>query len=432
MKALLAAAFVFGTLASPAAAANIEFWYGSTGTNGTAIEKACEAFNRSQSGHTIKCVSQGSNEATMQKAIAAVRARQHPVLIQFFDAGTLDLMLSGVVEPVAQLLPNVDWNDYIQGARSYYETSKGQLFSQPYNASTLLFYGNKELLAKAGIPALPETYEGVVEASRKLKAAGVDCPFATDAHPWRVLEQFSARHGAAIASKGNGYGGLDAEYVFNKGLTATHLTNLAEWRKEGLLRLDADTKAGKFPDAFTAAECAMVENSSAFYGAAFKALGDKLLVGMAPVYSGQKRYNTLVGGGSLWIMKERDPQEVEGAKAFLDFVRKPEQQIELTRITGNLPVTKDVMQAMKEKGLLADPAFGAVEPGINSMDQPSSENSRGIRLGFYVQFRDVFKEEMQKVFAGQQTVQVALDNAKTRGDQLLRRFEQTYKGVQLP
>ena len=31
-----------------------------------------------------------------------------------------------------------------------------------------------------------------------------------------------------------------------------------------------------------------------------------------------------------------------------------------------------------------------------------------------------------------QTVQVALDNAKKRGDELLRRFEQTYKGVKLP
>lgn len=432
MKALLAAAFAFGTLASPAAAANIEFWYGNTGTGETAIQKACEAFNSSQSDHTIKCIGQGSYEAGMQKAIAAVRAKQHPVLIQFFDAGTLDLMLSGTVEPIAKLLPNVDWNDYIKGARSYYETSKGELYAQPYNASTLVLYGNKELMAKAGIQTLPETYEALVEAARKLKAAGVECPYATDGHPWRVLEQFSARHGVPIASKGNGYGGLDAEYVFNKGLTATHLSNLADWRKQGLLKLDVDTKAGKFADAFNAGECAMVENSTGGYGSAFKALGDKLVVGMTPMYAGHKRYNSLVGGASLYVMNGHDPQEVEAAKAFLNFVRKPEQQIELTRITGYVPVTKDVVQIMKEKGLLTDSAFGSAELGVNSMDQPSSENSRGIRLGFYVQFRDVFKEEMQKVFADQQTVQVALDNAKTRGDALLRRFEQTYKGVKLP
>jgi sn-glycerol 3-phosphate transport system substrate-binding protein len=40
-------------------------------------------------------------------------------------------------------------------------------------------------------------------------------------------------------------------------------------------------------------------------------------------------------------------------------------------------------------------------------------------------------EETQKAFAGQETMQAALDNAKKRGDELLRRFEQTYKGVKM-
>jgi sn-glycerol 3-phosphate transport system substrate-binding protein len=65
------------------------------------------------------------------------------------------------------------------------------------------------------------------------------------------------------------------------------------------------------------------------------------------------------------------------------------------------------------------------------MNQPRTPDTRGIRLGFYVQFRQVFMEETQKAFAGQQTMQVALDNAKKRGDELLRRFEQTYKGAKM-
>ncbi|MDO5647633.1 MAG: extracellular solute-binding protein [Paracoccus sp. (in: a-proteobacteria)] len=126
------------------------------GTGEKAVQAHCEALNASQADHKVTCINQGSYEESMQKAIAAVRSNQHPVLIQFFDAGTLDLMLSGVMEPVQQAMPDVDWSSYIAGARSYYETSKGELYSQPYNASTLIFYGNKELLAKAAWTPCPK------------------------------------------------------------------------------------------------------------------------------------------------------------------------------------------------------------------------------------------------------------------------------------
>ena len=204
--------------AAPVAqAADIEFWYGNTGRIETAIQAHCEAFNAAQSDHTITCVGQGGYEAGMQKAIAAYRSNEHPVMIQFFDAGTLDLMLSDAVLPVHSLFDGVDWSDYNTGAKGYYETSKGELFSQPYNGSTLIFYANMEELGKVGVTEVPATWEAVVETARKLKEAGHACPFSTDAHPWRVLEQFSARHGAPIASNNNGYAGLDAEYIFNDG-----------------------------------------------------------------------------------------------------------------------------------------------------------------------------------------------------------------------
>ena len=117
--------------ATAAGAADFEFWYGNTGRPEMAIQAHCEAFNASQDEHNILCVGQGGYEAGMQKAIAAYRSGKHPVLIQFFDAGTLDLMLSDAVIPVSDILPDVDWSDYNVGARSYYETSTGELFSQP-------------------------------------------------------------------------------------------------------------------------------------------------------------------------------------------------------------------------------------------------------------------------------------------------------------
>ena len=420
------------SIAAPAYAADIEFWYGNTGRPEEAIQAHCEAFNAAQDAHTITCVGQGGYEAGMQKAIAAYRSNEHPVLIQFFDAGTLDLMLSDAVLPVSDLLPDVDWADYNTGARGYYETSTGALFSQPYNGSTLVFYANMDMLAEVGVTEVPQTWEDVIETARLLKDNGHSCPFTTDAHPWRVLEQFSARHGEAIASNNNGYGGLDAEYTFNTGPVADHLNNLAAWREEGLVRLNEDTEAGKYNAAFNAGECAMMEASTGSFGSAREALGDAVQMTMAPMYEGFERRNTFIGGASIWVMKGHDDADYEAAKAFLDFVRDTENQIEFTRQTGYMPVTMAALNELVDSGRAAQPEFATAEMGVASLNQPGNENSRGIRLGFYVQFRSVFQEETQKAFNGEQTMQAALDNAAMRGNELLRRFEQTYQGVELP
>ncbi len=414
----------------PACAADIEFWHGNSGTVAEAIAGACDAFNSAQDSHRVTCIAEGGYEAVMQKAIAAYRTGDHPALIQFFDVGTLDLMVSDAALPVEDLMPEVDWSDYIGGVRSYYATEDGKLLSQPYNSSTLVFYGNMESLAGVGVSELPETWEAVVETSRKLKDAGQDCPFGTDEHPWLMLEQFAARHGVPIATEQNGYEGLGAVYTFNEGLIADHLKNLQAWHDEGLVRLNRDLATGKYFPAFLAGDCAMVEASSGGYADAAAALGDKLGLGLAPVYEGVERHNTLVGGASIWVMKNHDPEEIEAAKAFLNFLRSNEQQIEFTRRTGYLPVTQSAMDKIDELGLSDDPAFATVGVGVRSLGQPGDENSRGIRLGFYLQFRNVFREETQKAFNGEQSMQAALDNSVERGNALLRRFEQTYAGAQ--
>lgn len=432
MKSLLTAAIVTMSCAGAAHAANIEFWYGNTGRIEEAILAECKEFNDSQTEHVVNCVGQGSYETSMQKAIAAYRSGQHPALIQFFDGGTLDLMLSGAVVPVQELLPAVDWADYLGGARGYYESAEGQLYAQPYNGSTLIFFGNMEELGKVGVTELPQTWEQIADAARKLKDAGHACPLVTDGHPWRLLEQFAAIHGVPIATKNNGYGGLDAEYIYNQGLIAKHMQDLADWHADGLWKLSAETKAGNYEAAFAAGECAMIVQGTGFYGTAHTALGDKLKIGLAPIYEGQTRHNTIIGGAAIYVMKGHDDATIAAAKAFLDFVREPAQQIEFIRATGYLPMTNAAMVALAEQGLVDQPEFATAQLGVDSLNMPATADTKGVRLGFLTPARDIFMEETTKVFSGQQDMQTALDNAVTRSNELLRRFEQTYANAPKP
>lgn len=95
----------------------------------------------------------------MQNTIAAFRAGQHPTIVQAFDAGTADLMLSGQFYPVYQMMADfgidIDWANYIPAIANYCSTSDGKLVSMPFNSSTAVYYVNTDHLADAGITAAP-------------------------------------------------------------------------------------------------------------------------------------------------------------------------------------------------------------------------------------------------------------------------------------
>ncbi|WP_323014253.1 extracellular solute-binding protein, partial [Devosia sp.] len=112
-------------------------------------------------------------------------------------------MLSQAYLPVRELMQangyDIDWNDYVSGVASYYSTSGGELLSMPFNSSSAVIYYNLDALAKIGFDGVPQTWEQVEDAARRMKSAGYDCPIAFDpAGAWQWFEQFSAIHNQPI------------------------------------------------------------------------------------------------------------------------------------------------------------------------------------------------------------------------------------------
>ena len=54
---------------------------------------------------------------------------------------------------------------------------------------------------------------------------------------------------------------------------------------------------------------------------------------------------------------------------------------------------------------------------------PPTENSKGLRLGSFVQIRNVIEEEIESALQGKKSAKDALDSAVTRGNDLLRQFQ---------
>lgn len=442
IRAAVAAACL--AAAGPAAAApvKIDFWFGNSGAIAKVVEQMCQDFNKSQSDYEIACTSQGNYDNALQNTIAAFRAGKQPTIVQVYDVGTATMMLSGAYYSATKLMAdngyNVDWNDYFSGISRYYATSKGEMLSFPFNSSTAVLYWNKDSFAKIGKDHAPATWEEAAADMKALKAAGYDCPMATDISPdesWQHLEQFSAIHGLPIASNNNGYDGLDAELVFNKTKFVQYVTDLKSWYDQGLVKIKSEKTGEGFVQAFAAGECQMTLTSIGDNGTIAKTQKPGMNWGVAllPVYEGTARKNSLVGGASLWVLKGKSPQEYKAAAAFLDFVRKPEQALFWSTNTGYIPVLNSGYQYMIAHGFYDKEPFKSRAVAIQSLtaSEPTPV-TRGIRLGNFTKIRAIVADALHAIFSGEQPVDKALDEAVTRGNETLRRFQDTYKNAQLP
>ncbi len=431
--ALLAAA-----TAANAEKAKFEYWYGLTGDLGAVVAETCNRFNASQADYEAVCVGQDGYDKAVQNTIAAFRAGKHPALLQSFDAGTADLMLSGEFYPVTKLMADtgvtVDWADYFPGIANYYSSKSGEFFSMPWNSSTPVYYFNKDHFAKAGITEAPITWEGLEQALVALKDSGQACGLAYAPSAWIDLEQFSMVHNVPVASNNNGYDGLDTELLFNTTLHVKHMENIQRWLTDGVAMMRTQAAGKTARDSFVEGECSVFFSSIADHNTVHKlkpTFGWDVQI--IPTYEGVERKNSVVGGASLWVLSGKSEAEYKGAAAYLAFLATKEQQQFLLENSGYIPVTKSTYDALLAEG------FYAKEPYINrdiamkslTWSEPT-ELTRGIRLGGMIQIRAEWLAEVEAAFAGQKTMQEALDTAAARGNEQLARFAQTYAGKSFP
>ncbi|WP_420562281.1 extracellular solute-binding protein [Thalassobaculum sp.] len=439
---MIAAAAGFAALAaSPASAEPIkfEYWYGLSGHLGEVVQQTCDRFNQSQSEFEIVCVGQDGYAQAVQNSIAAFRAGKHPTIVQAYDAGTADLMMSGEFYPVQKMMADynitIDWDNYFPGISNYYASSKGELFSMPFNSSTAVMYYNIADLKKAGVETPPATWEEFGADLEKLKASGKACPFAYAPDSWIDLEQFSMAHNVPIATNNNGYDGLDSELVFNTTVHVQHMQNLKRWKDDGLLQIRTSQGGLNSRDSFAQGECSFYFGSIASHATVHSVAKPDLewSVAMLPIYEGYERHNTVVGGASLWVLSKKTEEEYRGAAAYLSFLATPESERFWSSNTGYIPVTKTGFQNLKDSGFYDNPPYKGREIAIESLTYTEpGPLTRGIRLGGFIQVRKEWSGEIEAAFADKKSIQEALDAAVERGNAAITKFARLYKGKSLP
>ncbi|HWX04590.1 MAG TPA: sn-glycerol-3-phosphate ABC transporter substrate-binding protein UgpB [Bradyrhizobium sp.] len=416
--------------ASPAhAVTEIMWWHAMSGELGRQLEKLAADFNASQSEYRIVPSYKGNYTETVTAAIFAFRSRSQPAIVQVSEIATATMMAAkGAIYPVFELMRDeaepFSPAAYLPAVTGYYADAAGNMLSFPFNSSTPILYYNKDMFRAAGLDpeVAPKTWPEVGEAAKRLRASGAVCGFTTSWPSWINVENFSAFHNLPISTRADGFDGLNAELNFNNPVVVRHVAQLAEWQTTKVF--DYSGRATSAEPRFQKGECGIFIGSSATRADIRKNSGFEVGYGMLPYWPDVKGapQNTIIGGATLWVLRDRPREEYKGVAKFFGFLSKPQVQAAWHQNTGYLPVTRAAFDLTRAQG------FYDRNPGTAiSIEQitlnPPTENSRGIRLGSFVLIRDVIDDELEQAFSGRKSAQAALDSAVERGNRLLRQFE---------
>lgn len=428
---LLIAAGIIGVgLASPAhALTEIHWWHAMSGQLGKHLEKLAADFNASQQEFRIVPAYKGNYTETVTASIFAFRSRSQPAIVQVNEIATATMMAArGAIYPVFELMHDEkeDFSPgaYLHAVTGYYSDVAGNMLSFPFNASTPILYYNRDMFRRAGLdPATaPKTWPEVEAAAKKLRASGAPCGFTTSWPSWINVENFSAYHNVPISTSSNGFGGLDAELTLNNPLLVRHIGQLAEWQATKVF--DYSGRGQSAEPRFQKGDCGIFIGSSATRADIKANSKFEVGYGMLPYWPDVEGapQNTIIGGATLWVLRDRPRAEYSGVAKFFAFLSRPEVQAAWHQDTGYLPVTRAAYELTRSQGFYDRNPGASIATEQITLKEPTA-NSRGVRLGSFVLVREAIEDELEHAFSGRKPVRAALDAAVERGNRLLRQFE---------
>ncbi|CAD5280482.1 Raffinose/stachyose/melibiose transport system substrate-binding protein [Bosea sp. 62] len=286
------------------------------------------------------------NEAYKAKAPTLLQSRDRPHIIFSWAGGVLKSQVeAGVLEDITAAMQG--YKDNLSASAVDAFTVDGKIYGVPYGVSQVGFMANKDLLAKAGIDAGKiATYDDLLDAVKKLKAAGVTPLAVGGADKWPVhfywtnlAVRLGGKAAMQAALKGQD-GGFEGETFQKSGELFKQLVDLQPFQN-GFLGFKSQQAIGHFGDG----KAAMLLAISSFYHTqkvfAVDKTGvpdDKLAwINFPTVPGGKGLPSDTLGGINGWLVTKGAPKE---AVAFLKYFVSAEPQKRLAAGNFVVPVYK--------------------------------------------------------------------------------------------
>ncbi|HEY8542956.1 MAG TPA: ABC transporter substrate-binding protein [Pseudothermotoga sp.] len=410
----------------------IQFWHAMGGWRIEVIQNMVNEFMKLNPDIEVEVQYVGSYEEILAKTVASVQAGTPPHVVQLNEISTQKMVDSGVIVPVQDLVdkdPSFDVGLFLPQVLNYYKVG-GKLYSMPWNSSTPLLYYNKNLFKEVGLDPNnpPRTYSELITACRKLvkkdeKGNIVRTGITWPLYSW-FFEEYMALQNQPLVDNNNGRTAKATKVVFNNqaGLNFMNLWNTLT--KEGLM---INTKRADWTAArqlFISQTVGMLISSTsdvALLMTESVKQGFELGTAFLPVPDDAPRGGVIIGGGSLWIIKQKNQAEIEAAWKLVKYLAEPGPQIMWHQATGYFPIRVDAIQKLQVQGYYKDNPHHLTAI-LQLLTSVQNYNTNGAIIGAFPEVRDAIETAVEKMISGTLTPKQALDEAEKNANKAIKEY----------
>jgi multiple sugar transport system substrate-binding protein len=363
------------------------------------FKKMAEQFEKANPGSQIQ-IEMVNWDTLQQKLQTDIAGGTNADLAIIGTRWLLDFVKDDQAEPLDQYM-NPSFKGRFIGAFLAPGQIGGKTYGLPIAASARALYYNKETLTKAGFPNGPKTWDDVVAASKKIKAAGgygfglQGKEIETDVYwyysLWTHGGDVVGKDGkAAFASPAGIKAATLYKSLIDQGLTQQGVTNYSREDVQNLF------KQGRV------AMCI----SAPFLAKQIKTEAPNLKYGIAPVPSGGTAATYAVTDSMVMFKNSKSKAT---AWKFLDYLFTKEPRIAFTSGEGFLPTTKDEAAAPV---FTSDPdtkAFVALLPSAHFAPTVTGWEDTAKAVS----------DAMQSIYLGKAQPEAALKEAAAQANQAL-------------
>jgi multiple sugar transport system substrate-binding protein len=313
----------------------VEFW--AMGREGEEVQRLLPEFERRNPGVRVR-VQQIPWSAAHEKLLTAYVGGAMPDLFQAGNTWLPEFVALGAVEPLEPRVASAFGLDDQFGGILDTNRIDGRLYAVPWYVDTRLLFHRTDLLERVGAPGPPRTWEVWLELMERIKAAVGPDNYALllPVSDWQTLVALALERGAELLRDGGRYGNFQSEQF-----RSAFDFYLDLFRRGLALRLGEAQIANLYQD-FARGTFALYVSGPWNIGE-FERRLPPVMSGKwstAPMPGSGDRYPgvSIAGGASLAVF--RGSQRKEAALRVIEFLSEPARQVELYRMTGDLPARR--------------------------------------------------------------------------------------------
>ena len=344
----LRAAWVAGAAFAAAACSNtaptdtvtLRLW--AMGREGEVVSELIPAFEREHPGIRVE-VQQIPWTAAHEKLLTAYVGEATPDIAMLGNTWLPEFEALDALAPLDQLIAAssvIDPGDFFAGI---WRTNvvDGQTYGIPWYVDTRVVYYRTDILARAGYSELPETWAEWMTAMKKIKSrmgAG-QYPMLMPTNEWPQLVGFALETGSPILARGGRYG------AFQEPRFREAFDFYMRFFREGLAPPVSSSQISNLFQEFERGNVAMYISGPWYMGEFRNRLADSVQGkwATAPMPGKDGPGVSMAAGASLSIFAG-SPHRRE-AWLLIEYLSRPETQLEFYKLTGDLPPRKASWQS---------------------------------------------------------------------------------------